>query len=75
MTSRTVTFWWKRMAEGAIMRMGVRAKRVWAMPVAVYWVANSDALTPMNGPKMVEAKTHHIALRSRTALRSFANPS
>ena len=52
MTSRTVTFWWKRMADGAIMRIGVRAKRVCAMPAEVYRVANSEALTPMNGPKM-----------------------
>ena len=55
MTSRTVTFWWNRMAAGAMMKMGVRAKSVCAMPVAVYWVASSDALTPMNGPKMVVA--------------------
>ena len=63
------------MAAGAMMRMGVRAKMVCAMPAEVYIVANSDALTPMNGPKMVEANTHHIALRSRRALRSFAKPS
>ena len=43
------------MAAGAMMKMGVRAKSVCAMPVAVYWVASSDALTPMNGPKMVVA--------------------
>ena len=49
------------------MRMGVSAKSVWAMPAEVYCVANNDALTPINGPNMVEASTHHIALRSLTA--------
>ena len=50
-----------------MMRMGVSAKSVWAMPADVYCVANSDALTPMKGPNMVDASTHHIALRSLTA--------
>ena len=75
MTSRTVTLWWNRMAAGAMMRMGVSAKMVCAMPAEVYIVANNDALTPMKGPKMVEANTHPIALRSRMALRNFAKPS
>ena len=47
--------------------MGVSAKSVCAMPAEVYCVANSDALTPMKGPNMVDANTHHIALRSFTA--------
>ena len=58
-----------------MMRMGVRAKSVWAMPAEVYCVANKEALTPMNGPKMVDASTHPIALRSLTARRSWARPS
>ena len=66
-TSRSVTFWWNKRAEGAMMRMGVSAKSVWAMPAEVYCVANSDALTPMKGPNMVDANTHHKALRSFTA--------
>lgn len=49
------------------MSIGVSAKSVWAMPAEVYCVANSDALTPMKGPNMVEAKTHHMALRSLMA--------
>ena len=35
-----------------MMRMGVSAKSVWAMPAEVYCVAYSDALTPMKGPQM-----------------------
>lgn len=50
-----------------MMSMGVSAKSVCAMPAEVNCVANSDALTPMNGPNMVDASTHHIALRSLTA--------
>ena len=49
------------------MSIGVSAKSVWAMPAEVYCVANSDALTPMKGPNMVDASTHHIAFRSFTA--------
>ena len=49
------------------MSMGVSAKSVWAIPAEVYCVANSDALTPMKGPNMVEASTHHMALGSFTA--------
>ena len=55
------------MAAGAMMSMGVSAKSVWAMPAEVNCVANSDALTPMKGPNMVDASTHHIALRSLKA--------
>ena len=66
-TSRMVTFWWNKSAAGAMMRMGVSAKSVWAMPADVYCVANSDALTPMKGPNIVDASTHHMALRSLTA--------
>ena len=50
-----------------MMSIGVSAKSVCAMPAEVYCVANSDALTPMNGPKKVDANTHHIALRSLMA--------
>ena len=67
MTSRSITFWWNRMAAGAMMRTGVSAKSVWAMPAEVNWVASNEALTPMNGPKMVDASTHYIALRSPMA--------
>ena len=52
------------------MRMGVSAKRVWAIPVEVYCVASKEALTPTKGPKMVEATAHHTAFRSRAAWRS-----
>lgn len=72
MTSRRRTRWWKRSAAGAMMSTGVRAKRVWAMPVEVYCVARREALTPMKGPKTVAPKTHHIALRSWMAWLSFA---
>ena len=54
------------------MRMGVRAKRVWAMPAVVYCVASSEALTPTKGPNTVAPSTHHIALRSCTACESLA---
>ena len=44
------------------------------MPAVVYCVANNDALTPIKGPNMVDASTHHIALRSLTACRNCASP-
>ena len=71
MTSRRVTLWWKSRAEGARMSTGVRAKSVWAMPVEVYCVASSEALTPIKGPKTVAPSRHHMALRSCTAWESF----
>ena len=36
MISRGVTRWWKSQAAGAMMSMGVRANRVWAMPVEFF---------------------------------------
>lgn len=71
-TSRRVTFWWKISAAGAMISTGVRAKRVCAMPVAVYSVAISERLTPTNGPKNIDQKAHFSALRSFNALRSGA---
>ena len=67
MASRRVTLWRKSHAAGARMSTGVSAKSVCAMPVEVYCVARSEALTPMKGPNTVAPKTHHMALPSWTA--------
>ena len=42
----------KSQCDGRMIRIGVSAISVLAMPAAVNWTAISESATPMNGPKM-----------------------
>ena len=56
-----------------MMKTGVSAIKVEAMPASVYCTAMSERETPMKGPVMVAHTAAFIPLRSRTEVASVWN--
>ena len=69
-TSLTVIFCLYMIEYGMIIRTGVNAMRVDAIPVSVYLTAMSDKETPMTGPNKVVRAAYFMPFLSAAAVRS-----